>query len=249
MKPDVSLRSGYQAIILAAGNGDRFAGTPTQSKLTTLVDGTPLLARTLVSAYEAGISDAHVVLGFDATRVRATAAGRRPAGMRVYFHVNKDWHRENGISVLAARGQLIAGPFAVLMGDHLFEPKVLQRLLSASRQPGETLLGIDRHTTNPAIVNEATKVRLTGDRISAIGKDVRPYDGLDTGLFVCDSAIFDALESSCTAGDTTLSAGVSLLASRGLARGVDVGVARWFDIDTVDDLAMAESSIADQPVP
>lgn len=236
-----------QAILLAAGNGDRFSRNPTASKLTALVGGTPLLVRTLTSAREAGIIDAHVVLGFDAGRVQALAESATPRGMTLRFHLNPEWHRENGISLLVARDRLADGPFAVIMGDHIFEPDVLRRLTGSPRQDGETLLGVDRRTTEPAIVDEATKVRLRDGRVTAIGKHVLPFDGLDTGLFVCDPLIFSALDESCAAGDTTLSGGIARLARRGLVRGVDIGDARWYDIDTVDDLTMAEALV--MPVP
>jgi choline kinase len=232
-----------QAIVLAAGNGDRFAHNPSTSKLTALVGGTPLLLRTLSSARESGITEAHVVVGYDAAHVRDVAIAGRPRGMRLHFHLNTAWHRENGISALAARGHMSDGPFAVLMGDHIFDPGVLRRLLAVSRAPGETLLGVDCHTTDPSIVGEATKVRLRDGRVTAIGKRLEPFDGLDTGLFVCDPLLFRALDEACEAGDTTLSGGIARLARRGLVRGVDVGDARWCDIDTIDDLTIAEDLV------
>ena len=89
----------------------------------------------------------------------------------------------------------------------------------------------------------------TGDRITAIGKELGTYDALDTGLFVCSPALFGALDAAREAGDTTLSGGIRVLASRGLMRGADVGAARWCDIDTLDDLATAETLLATRPEP
>ena len=43
-----------------------------------------------------------------------------------------------------------------------------------------------------------------------------------SGVFVCQTSIFDATAESCSAGDTTLSGGVGRLASRGLIHGVDI---------------------------
>src|SRR5215210_4425348 len=91
------------AIVLAAGNGDRFRGGSRHSKLATPIAGTPLLIRTLTSARQAGISDAHLVLGYDADYVRALALAQAPSGLRLHFHLNHEWHRENGLSVLKAQ--------------------------------------------------------------------------------------------------------------------------------------------------
>jgi 1L-myo-inositol 1-phosphate cytidylyltransferase len=238
----------HRAIVLAAGNGDRFRNGSSHSKLLTPIAGTPLLIRTLTSARRAGITHAHIVLGYDADAVRALALSDAPSGLVLRFHVNKDWHLENGRSVLAARARMnepfASEPFALMMGDHVFEPDALRVLLRSPLKRDEALVGIDPFTTDPEIVSEATKVRMQNGRITAIGKDVDPFDALDTGLFVCQSSIFDALDASCREGDSTLSGGVRRLAARGLVRGIEIGSSRWCDIDTKDDLAMAEEMLA-----
>lgn len=238
----------HRAIVLAAGNGDRFRNGSSHSKLLTPVAGTPLLIRTLTSARRAGITEAHVVLGYDADAVRALALSEAPTDLVLHFHLNHDWHLENGRSVLAARALMdepFAGePFALMMGDHLFEADVLRVLLHSRLKVDEALLGIDRFTTDFEIVSEATRVRMHDGRITAIGKNLDPFDALDTGLFVCQSSLFDALEASCLDGDSTLSGGVRRLAARGLVRGVEIGSSRWCDIDTKNDLALAEEMLA-----
>jgi 1L-myo-inositol 1-phosphate cytidylyltransferase len=233
-----------EAIVLAAGNGDRFRNGTRHSKLLTPIGGTPLLVRTLRAAHTAGITTAHVVLGYDADAVRSLAASGAPAGLRLHFHRNERWQQENGVSVLAAQSCLDERPFALMMGDHIFEPAALECLLTARRQPGESLLAIDRFTDDPAVASEATKVRLADDRVTDIGKSLEPYDALDTGLFVCDPSLFASLAASCQSGDSALSGGIGLLAARGLVRGVDIGGARWCDVDTLDDVALAEEVVA-----
>jgi choline kinase len=228
------------AIILAAGNGDRFC-RPGESKLVKPVLGIPLIARTLRSAAEAGIAHADVVLGYGKDEVRAVAERYAPEALSLHFHVNERWHEENGLSVLAARERHRQRRFAVLMGDHLFESAALSRLLAEPAAGGESLLGVDRRPAPADVAEEATRVRLdVGGWIVDIGKLIEPYDGLDTGLFVCTPALFDAIDESCAAGDTTLSGGIRRLAERRLIRGVDLGHTLWYDIDTAADLQAAE---------
>lgn len=234
-----------EAVILAAGNGDRFLNGTHQSKLLEPVMGVPLIVRTLYSARAAGITSVDIVLGYQAERLRAAIERGGPIGLVNRFHLNPDWHRENGLSVLAARGAFADRRFALLMGDHLFDPVTLEQLLTAPACVNESLLAIDRRLTSPAIVAEATRVQLDGDRVIAIGKELQPYDALDTGMFVCAPVIFESLAAACDSGDTTLSAGVRRLAGVGLVRGVDVGNAVWRDIDTVDDLRAAEAVLSD----
>jgi choline kinase len=234
-----------EAIVLAAGNGDRFRQPTAQSKLLAPIAGTPLLTRTLASAARAGITQLHLVLGYDAARVADLAWSSAPAGLALHTHLNRDWHRENGLSVLTARRSLGDRPFALLMGDHLFDAAALERLLSSPRRDGETLLCVDPRPAPPAVAAEATRVRLDGDgRIVAIAKDLEPYDALDTGLFVCDASLFTALDAARRTGDTTLSAGIRYLSDRRRVTGVDVGDGRWCDVDTAEDVGPAAQVVA-----
>jgi choline kinase len=227
------------ALVLAAGNGERFHNGTSRSKLLQPILGSPLIIRTLETARAAGITSAEVVLGYQADRLRATIEAGLPPGMQVHFSHNPDWHLENGVSVLAAR-ERFAGRFALLMGDHVFESDVLARLLRTAPDGDESLLAVDSRPATPAIAAEATKVRMDGPRIVAIGKDLPEYDAIDTGMFVCTPAVFGAIDTARRAGVTTLSGGIQELARRALMRGVDIGDAAWCDIDTVADLEHAE---------
>ena len=231
--------------MLAAGNGDRFKSASGTSKLLQSVFGQTLITRTLGTACVAGITTFDVVVGYQAADVRAAIERYRPAGITVRFIHNPEWHLENGVSALAARTHA-EGRFALLMGDHLFEASALARLLAHPVGGGECLLAVDSRPTPPEVAAEATKVRLSGSRITAIGKDLTAYDALDTGMFVCAPSLFAAIDASRAAGDTTLSGGIRQLAARRLMRGVDIGDAAWYDIDTMDDLQHAESLLAEE---
>ena len=235
-----------QAIVLAAGNGDRFKTA--ESKLLRPLLGVPLIVRTLESAVRAGIRHADIVIGYQADQVRELVLANQPEPLSVRFHVNPRWHEENGLSVLAAREYYGDRRFALLMADHLFDSELLERLLSAPAPGGVSVLAIDRRPAPPHVADEATRVRIDRDgRIVAIGKRLDPYDALDTGIFVCAAELFDAIDASCETGDTTLSGGISRLAARGLVLGVDVGDCVWYDIDTIADLETAEDLLRAQP--
>ena len=215
------------AVVLAAGNGDRFKNLNHHSKLLHPVGGRPLIIRTLETAAAAGIRSFCVVLGFEADRVRETILSDPIPGTAVDFVVNPDWHLENGVSALAARPRC-PSRFALLMGDHLFDPAVLDRMLTLGVPGSDSILAVDSGPADPAVAAEATRVRITDGRITAIGKNINPWD---------------ALEEARRAGQTTLSAGVQRLAARGLMRAHDVAGAAWWDVDTVDDADVAESLV------
>jgi choline kinase len=87
---------------------------------------------------------------------------------------------------------------------------------------------------------------MDGGQIVQIGKDLADYDALDTGMFVCSPVLFEAIDTSRRGGDTTLSGGIRELARLGLMRGIDIGNAAWYDIDTMADLQHAESVLIEQ---
>ena len=236
-------RAVRRALVLAAGNGDRFHNPNRQSKLLQPVLGQPLILRTLQTAQHAGIRSFEFVLGYQADALRTLIERETPDGVEVRFSFNPDWHLENGVSVLSARHRFVDSRFALLMGDHLFEASVLTRLLQADVERDESVLAVDSRPAPPDVEAEATKVWTIGSQIVAIGKDLETYNALDTGLFVCAPALFGALDASTRSGDTTLSGGIRQLASRGLMRAVDIGDASWYDIDTMADLQAAESRL------
>jgi choline kinase len=235
------------ALVLAAGNGDRFNNGTRESKLLQPILGRPIILRTLDSAREAGITAIEVVVGYQAETLRSVIERGAVPDLTVHFTYNPEWHLENGVSVLAARERLADRRFALLMGDHLFEPRVLRMLLHAGGAENDSLLAVDSRPVSPQVAAEATKVRMTGDRIVDIGKRLSGYDAIDTGLFVCTPALFDALDLARAGGDTTLSGGIRQLAARGTMRGVDIGNAAWYDIDTMADLAAAAEGLLARP--
>ena len=230
-----------RAVILAAGNGDRFRTPTRESKLLQPLLGRPILLRTIEAARDAGVHAVTVVLGYQAERVRALVERGAPGGLALSFAFNPDWHLENGVSALAARRLVGRARFALLMGDHVFEPPILQRMLRLPVGADDSLLSVDASPATPEQAAEATKVRREGSRIVAIGKDLVEYDALDTGVFVCSPRLFDALDRSRAHGDTTLSGGIRRLAADGLMHGVEIDGASWCDIDTRADLAAAEA--------
>ena len=236
-----------RAVVLAAGNGDRFHNPAHESKLLQPLLGQPILLRTIAAAHEAGVEHVTVVLGYQADRVRALAERAASPRLSLSFVFNPQWRLENGVSALAARHLVDGERFALLMGDHVFDPDVLARMLRHRFAMDESLLAVDSRPVAPEVADEATKVRRSGTRIVAIGKDLRDYDALDTGVFVCAPVLFDALEAAQCQGDTTLSGGIRELARRGLMHGLEIGDAHWCDIDTVSDLAAAEAALVRSP--
>jgi choline kinase len=231
-----------EAVILIAGQGSRLRGADKNClKPFAPVLGRPLLSYILEAVSCAGISTAHFVVGYESERVIAEAKRLIPPQITASFIVNSCWEKQNGISLLAAAGH-VSTPFLLTMGDHVFDDKIIDSLLE-NFEPGLLNIAIDRKLQSIVDLDDAMKVQTCGNKVTGIGKNLRVYDAIDTGLFVCPSDIFVYLEQvkAINGGDDcSLANGVELMAADGKVRGIDIGSARWHDIDTPRVLEHAE---------
>jgi choline kinase len=93
------------------------------------------------------------------------------------------------------------------------------------------------------------KVQTRRNRVTGIGKNLKHYDAIDTGLFVCPLQIFDYLErakSESSRNDCSLADGIRSMAGDNKVRAIDIGDAWWQDVDTQQMLQSAEKRIAER---
>jgi choline kinase len=228
-----------QTIVLAAGSGSRLnsAGSGVPKPLME-VAGSPLIAHALGHARAAGCTDALIVVGYQAERVRA-AVDALPHGLRIAFVENRDFASPNGLSLLAA-ASCAAPVFFLQMVDHLFAEPALPRLTRtplAAWEAGRVL--IDR-APGDIDLEDATKVQVSDGRVTAIGKGLTRWNAIDAGCFLLTPAIFDALTRVPPAEARTVSSGMRQLVARGMLGAAAVDGIGWIDLDTPGDRAAAE---------
>jgi CDP-L-myo-inositol myo-inositolphosphotransferase len=221
------------AVILAAGEGRRLRDDPRKApKPLRRILGVTLAERCIAQMQAAGVDRFIVVLGYEASRVRAhfeKLARRRRC--EITFVVADNWRGGNGFSAAAA-APLAGERFLLTMTDHLLSPEIIRRVLMAPPRRGEVVLAVDRDLESVFDLADLTKVRLAGDRVADIGKDLAEWDAGDTGLFYCTPALFEGLERARRLGGGSLGDGIRECARRGLVRAVDVSGIEWLDVDT-----------------
>jgi choline kinase len=89
-----------------------------------------------------------------------------------------------------------------------------------------------------------TKVLVEDGKIAGIGKEIKAYNAFDTGIFLCTSALFRALEESQKKRDYSLSGGLRILVESRKAKVMDVGAGFWIDVDDEQALERAENLLA-----
>jgi choline kinase len=228
-----------QTVILAAGHGSRLtaasAGLP---KPLVKVAGRALIDHALAQAAAAGCEQAVVVTGNGAELITAHfAAEKAPLDVKLVY--NDRFNEPNGVSLLAAAPH-VDGPFFLQMADHLFVRPVLSVLAEPAAAPAECVrLLVD---FKPVAIDEddATKVQVKDGRITAIGKDVWVYDAVDTGCFLLDARVFDALSEVARSEPPSVTLGMRRLIAAGQLAAVSLTGVRWTDVDTPEDFAKAE---------
>lgn len=148
------------AIVPAAGSAERFGG----KKLLTLIDGIPLLDRTIASLLDGGVGQVIVVVGPEAEELtRDVNAFSDP---RVWPVVNADPSRGMFSSLQAGMSEAEGDALVVLPGDMPFVASSTVQLL------------LDRFALLPAIVSPTYKGKRGHPVIlpSALRDEVRAAD-------------------------------------------------------------------------
>jgi choline kinase len=234
-----------EAVILMAGEGSRLRGSDkTFLKPFVPVLGRPLVSYSLDALTGAGIKTVHFVVGYESERMIAQLNQLIPSGASRSFIENRDWQKQNGISLLAAAGN-VGAPFLLTMSDHLFDDAMVSRLLD-NFYPGLLNIAVDRKLDSIFDLHDAMKVQTRRNRVIGIGKDLREFDAIDTGLLVCPLEIFDYLEratSDSCQNDCSLADGIRLMAADNKVRAIDIRDAWWQDVDTPAMLRYAEEKL------
>ena len=233
-----------KALIIAAGQGKRLRPIGDTKPLVTLL-GLGLIERVILTAKKSGIKEFCIVTGYHGEQIREALSDGEKYGVKIQYVQNDSWTRGNAISILKARDNFKES-FVLLMADHNYDHRILDRLLKTKIGKDECILCVDRNPKNHLNIDDATKVRTVDHIIEAIGKDLIDYNCIDTGIFICSPVIFDVLEQSVSQGDEGLSGGIKILAQRHKMRYMQLEDNFWIDVDDKTDRKNAELLICNK---
>lgn len=227
-----------KGLIIAAGLGSRMYTVGDTKPLVSLL-GLNLIERVILTAKKSGIKEFCIVIGYNGEKIREQLSDGKKYGIKIQYIQNDQWTKGNAISVLKAKNYF-KKPFVLLMADHNYDHRILDRLLKTKIGKDECILCVDNNPKDHLNIDDATKVLTIDHRIETIGKNLSDYNCIDTGIFICNPVIFDALEESISKGDEGLSGGVKVLAQRNKMRYLRLADNFWIDIDDKTDLKNAE---------
>lgn len=238
-----------KGVILAAGSGTRLAPvTLNIPKPLIPVLGRPLIEYTIGAFVEAGLTDLIIVVGYKEAMIREWVGDGSRYGARVEYALNLSYELRNAVSLQAAQQVLEDEPFVLTMADHMISPRILTTLLSSAHS--ENTLCVDQLAKAPPQMNDATRVWINEmGYIIRIGKDIKKWNAIDTGVFLFTSAIFSAISHLMREKENgpNLSHCVNWLIKQGYGvRACDVSGCFWMDVDTLEDLQYAENVLKEE---
>lgn len=234
-----------EVLIIAAGAGSRLKNRFSPKPLIPIF-GLCLIERIILRAKLAGITRFKIVVGYKGDRiVEKIGAGDR-YDVHVKYIFNSEWEKGNGVSVYKAKGFLKEN-FILLMSDHLFDDSILRDLMKIENEKDGCILCVDRKLNGDHFnIDDITKVWVENEKVRGIGKELDQFNALDTGIFLCSSVIFDALEESISQGKYSLSAANQILSNRGKLKTFDIGGKFWIDVDDNEALKKAKKILLKQ---
>jgi len=232
-----------KCVIIAAGKGERLQEKGTSKPLVNFL-GLPLIERTIRTAIKAGVNEFFVVTGHEKIPLEGILNKlSEDTGIVIHTIYNSEWeNKANGFSVLSVKDK-IKEPFLLLMSDHLFDPSIVRNLFSKSNKP-DVVLAIDTKINNPMIaLNIVTKVKVDNNKITKIGKNLKQYDGFDTGIFYCKPIIFKALEICIKKDKGFLTDAIQYLADKNKVGIFKIKDKFWADVNDPESYRKAESEV------
>jgi len=249
-----------KAIILGAGRGMRLMPytSAVPKCLLPISPGRCILDWMLQSLENADIREIVFVGGYRIAQVRSAYPHLR-------FIENQDWATTTTIHSLMCASKVMDQPFVVTYSDIIFEPGLIDRLISSQRH---VALAVDlkwrsRYTGHPLNPPElAEKVRITDGIVQEIGKHIRVEAanaeslGLAyfSGTAACKAASLLSMRRGAAGRKTggadseQPSTCLSDLLQWMIARGEAVHTVEthepWHELDTAEDLERAKAHLS-----
>ena len=235
------------AVVLAAGVARRLAPLTDHTQKSLLpVGGRPILSRMLEALHLTGVDHVVIIVGHCADQVERLAESA-PRGLSVDCVHNPEYRKGSALSLYTARDIFSSRPALVMDADVVFPREFLRRLIAS---PATNALLMDRGFVD---TGEEVKLYVRRGRVVALGKTVVPeaWDqvGEGIGFFKSGTAagsdlagllerVIEESDGRCEYEDA-----LHILVGRHHVEAVDVTGLPWTEVDFVEDLRLAQSTI------
>ena len=230
-----------KGVILSAGVGSRFGSyTKKEHKLLLKVDDLTIIDHTLQAFSQAGIVDIGLITGFMSDRINDWVGDGSQYGLKIKTIFNKNYKLGNAPSVQMAQSFVDGQDFILAMGDHMASSSLITNVMKFGGDYQGNVLGVDFDLTLYH-AQEATRVLVEDkEKISSIGKHIRIWNGVDSGVFRFTSEIYEVINQWVNydkSGRYELGDMLAYFIEQGgLLKSCDISGQFWCDIDNPEDL-------------
>ncbi len=221
------------AVILAAGNGQRFQEKGVKlPKVLLKVGGLRLLERAILALNQVGVKHFYIVVGqYRAQIIEIMSKIDRIKALDVNFVYCENHNEGNGVSFGAGASQTNA-PFFLTMSDHIFSIPTLQNFVKdVAQNPDIPSLACDANLAEVFDMDDATKVVSRDEKIYDIGKEIPNYDLVDMGLFYFPKGYGQKVARKVENGAKSVSDIINQFIAETGVRTAVVPEALWQDVD------------------
>ncbi|WEX91678.1 phosphocholine cytidylyltransferase family protein (plasmid) [Sinorhizobium garamanticum] len=241
-----------KAVILAAGLGSRLRPlTDLQPKPLVRVNGTPILHNALRNLEAVGVQEVTIVVGYRKDAIQY-ACGRRFGGLEINYVESSLFERTgSAYSLWLARDTLLSGDCYVLEGDVFFEEDALRCLMMANALNAAAVAPFDPSMEGSGVLVAKDglifEVRLNQTAASLLSDGPSLFKTMNLMRFssiALSMTIVPALDELIGSGASKAYT-EEVLAYLIEKRGLQLAAARcddqrWYEIDSVGDLRVAE---------
>ncbi|WP_439397634.1 phosphocholine cytidylyltransferase family protein [Bradyrhizobium sp. PMVTL-01] len=241
-----------KAIILAAGIGSRLRPlTDLRPKPLVEVNGTPILYNALRNLEAVGVEEVTLVVGYRKHAIQY-ACGHRFGTLAINYVDSSAFDRTgSAYSLWLARDALLSGDCFLLEGDVFFEEEALRHLLHSGPTDVAAIVPFDESMEGSAVLLTDSglisqfRMRQTGANLTPDGPQLfKTMNLLRLSAPTLNATIVPALNQIIGSGVTQ--AYIEELLSHLIERrGLQLATTRcdhvrWYEIDTAEDLQVAE---------
>ncbi len=233
------------AIILAAGNGERFRERGVQlPKVLLKVGGLRLLERSILALSQIGVKHFYVVVGaYKEQIIGMMNKIKRLREYDIHYIVCENYVLGNGVS-FGKGAEKITAPFLLSMSDHIFSIDTLRAFIrQVKRQPDLPALACDSNLEGVFDMGDATKVASKSGKIYKIGKGLSSFDLVDMGLFYFPKNYGQMVAKKVTKGAKSVSDIIHQFIQEGGVRTIVLEKALWQDVDNPNMRKEAEKRL------
>lgn len=205
-----------------------------------------IIGHILTQLYAAGIERVVISVAAGGSKIKA-AVKQTPfyTKMQIEFlDLGRDYDDGHARSILAARKLFPKGPFLIHTADHIFDKSIVTKMAKFSLNEAVACVLVETEIAGlSGLPPTSVRVRMGKENVTKIARELERFDGIDAGLFLSSTAIFDALEDLAAKKEYfSLAEALDYFTKFNKLTYLPTAGETWFSIETEEQLAYTKDT-------